>query len=217
MERLDGLLAEARQLSEACHIPGRDCFAAFRDLTKRILALTVAHGTSASLVGSPQRSGRALVVSGTRTDPYAPLRLRSGGSLVIFISLDNHGDEGYLRVIESKFQYATGEGKDDWVFRYDFLRSPKNRYPAAHLQINGDVLPGVPNRPERHLPDIHFPVGRPTLEGVIRLLIDQLGVTSNEPASVWRPVLAVTERSFLDNAHQPLSGPDDYDESEDSN
>ncbi len=45
------------------------------------------------------------------------------------------------------------------------------------------------------------------LEGVIRLLVEEFGVQCNQPASVWRPVLAETERSFLEIAHVPLSGP----------
>lgn len=212
-ERVERLLAEVRQLTDACHTPGdRDCFEAFRDLTQRILTLTVAQpGHAVSLVRTDARTGRALVVSGTRNDTYAPLRLTNGGFLNVFISLDNRGDQGYLRVIESKFQYAIGPDKADWVFRYDFLRSPKHRYPPAHLQINGTFAAAM----DRPLPHLHFPVGRPTIEAVARLLVEQCEVPCNEHKQVWRPVLAASERAFLDAAYQPLSGPAAWDEDED--
>jgi hypothetical protein len=76
------------------------------------------------------------------------------------------------------------------------------------LQIRGSVteataLPqGVP------LERIHFPTQRLSLEAVIRLLVDQFGVPTAEPANVWRPVLAVSEAAFLGIAHRSLSGPD---------
>lgn len=38
-------------------------------------------------------------------------------------------------------------------------------------------------------------------------LLKEFGVPCNQPATVWRPMLAEAERSFLEIAHQPLSGP----------
>jgi hypothetical protein len=57
------------------------------------------------------------------------------------------------------------------------------------------------------LEHVHFPTGRPTLEGVIRCLIVQFGVPSHTEPEVWRPVLAESERRFLTTARQPISGP----------
>ena len=79
----------------------------------------------------------------------------------------------------------------------------RRSHPVA-VQINagfrGQAVPAV------DLHRVHFPTGRMPLEGVIRLLADQFGVPCAEDASTWRPVLAETERAFLDIAHMPLSG-----------
>jgi hypothetical protein len=174
---------------------------------RRVLAITVAHpGNNVSLIHLDQRSGRADLVSGKGNAPKQPLRLRRG-YLSVLMSLDTTGDEGYLRVLKSSFQYSTTGERADWVFRYDFLRSPDNDYPGAHLQVNGDLVE-MAGRPDRHLPDLHFPVGRVSLEGVVRLLVEQFDVPANETEDVWRPVLSLCEREFLKRAHQPLSGPD---------
>ncbi|MEI6449137.1 MAG: hypothetical protein WCP98_04205 [Actinomycetes bacterium] len=51
---------------------------------------------------------------------------------------------------------------------------------------------------------VHFPCGRPTVESVIRLLIDDFGVPSDAPEEIWRPPLAETERDFLNVAHKAV-------------
>jgi hypothetical protein len=55
---------------------------------------------------------------------------------------------------------------------------------------------------------IHFPTGRVSLEAIIRLLADQFNTPCREDPDLWRPVLAETERAFLEIANRPLAGPD---------
>jgi hypothetical protein len=57
------------------------------------------------------------------------------------------------------------------------------------------------------LEDIHFPTGRVTLEAIIRLLADDFGVPTNEPETVWRPLLHDTEQQFVKIMRQPQARP----------
>jgi hypothetical protein len=92
--------------------------------------------------------------------------------------------------------------------RYDYLREPGlDGHPQAHLQVRGGLVETGVLRPSHPLERVHFPTGRVSIEGVIRLLADQFGLPCNESPEVWRPVLAEAERMFLDIAHRPLSGP----------
>lgn len=104
------------------------------------------------------------------------------------------------------YQYQVDQDGECWVFRYDYVRIPPEPHPGAHLQIRGnlveDCLPlGV------SLERIHFPTMHISLESVIRLLADGFGVPCNGPPEIWRPVLAESERLFLDIAHRPTTSP----------
>lgn len=144
--------------------------------------------------------------------PTDPLRLVDGRFLRMSVSLflDEADERGaLLKVRESSFQYQVDTEGKQWVFRYDYLREPgSDPHPTAHLQIRGradepEVLPE-----KMSLDRVHFPTGRISLEAVIRLLIEQFRLQPRTPPEVWRPVLAESERSFREIAHQPLSGPE---------
>jgi hypothetical protein len=112
-------------------------------------------------------------------------------------------DEGpRMKVRNSSYQYQLDRDGDRWLFRYDYLRVPYGTEPPAHLQLHGQLA--ILDRP---LDRIHFPTGRVTIEAVIRLLADQFAVPCETEPEVWRPVLAESERLFLEMAHHPLSGP----------
>jgi hypothetical protein len=50
---------------------------------------------------------------------------------------------------------------------------------------------------------MHFPTGRVSMEGAIRLLVDDFAVPTATELVQWRPLLAASEAAFLDIAHQP--------------
>lgn len=207
-ERGNQLRAELEALTRQFEEGGQGAFVPFRDLVQRLLSLTVAAtGQSVRLVFLDRDRTKAVLTSGTERDLTRPMHLRGGGYLRLTMSLDVLGDRGHLRVREASFQYQTRASDDSWVFRYDFLREGPGPYPPAHLQVNGALPGSTPDLPARALPDVHFPTGRLSIEAVIRLLAEQCDVPTAEPSAVWRPVLAVSERRFLDRAHQPLSGP----------
>jgi len=108
-----------------------------------------------------------------------------------------------MKVRNSSYQYQHDRDGKKWIFRYDYLRTPPQAEPPAHLQIRGSLV--ADNRP---LDDLRFPTGRVTLEAVIRLLAEQFSVLCNQDSAAWRPILAESEGMFLKMAHQPLSGPE---------
>lgn len=140
-----------------------------------------------------------------------PLPLRNDRWLRIAISLfvDDAEHGRRLKSSTSSFQYQARPEPDtpDWIFRYDYLRDPRDRYPAAHLQVNGQlrvdgVLPDI-----KPLSRVHFPTDRVPLEAVLRLLGEDFEVPCAQPPQVWRPMLAEAEKVFREIAHRPPFGP----------
>jgi hypothetical protein len=109
-----------------------------------------------------------------------------------------HND--WLKTRESNYQYQADLDGKDWIFRYDYARDPKNKYPHAHLQIRGalshvDALPS-----EKKLERVHFPTSRIAIESVLQILIDDFGLEPNDPD--WRQQIGITREPFLMAAHQ---------------
>jgi len=121
--------------------------------------------------------------------------------------LEPYGRETRLKVEKSVIQYQIDEDGDRWIFRYDYLRHATEPHPGAHLQIRGALSESsvVPLR--ETLERVHFPTGRVSLEAIIRLLVEQFGLRTNEDPALWRPVLAASQEEFLRIAHQSVSGP----------
>jgi len=174
-----------------------------RELVQLLLKLTVLKGySSLRLTKGPNARIQTL------GHPGCPLTLNDGRFLrlysVMALEPTEHGTR--LKVRSNGYQYQTDADGDNWIFRYDYQREPPDLHPPAHVQVRGtlheDCLP-----PHCPLERIHLPTGRISLEAVIRLLVEQFGIDTNEEPAVWRPVLAESEGIFKSIAHQPLSGP----------
>lgn len=185
-----------------------EAFQAFCDLASLLLhqtVLTPAGGVRLAY-GTPRGDEPVL---GGWNGPDDPLPLMDGRYLRVMVILffEDTPEGRRAKVKASSFQYQLDREGDRWVFRYDYLREPPAPHPAMHLQIRGALT-------EQCLPDdvplerLHFPTQRISLEAVIRLLIEQFGVPSNQPPEIWRPILAESEAAFLEIAHRPLSGPE---------
>lgn len=209
---LDVLLGEVRRLTEEFKGGGRHAFSAFRDLAQLILTATVVPVTAYIGLYSGPRGPVSAVVLGGMSAPLAPLPLNDGRHLRLTMTLylAPRSEEGRVKVEKAAIQYQVDPepGTSRWVFRYDYIRDPRDHHPPSHVQIRGQLtekecLPdGVP------LERIHFPTARMSLEAIVRLLADQFGVPCNKPPKVWRALLAESERAFLQIAHQAPSGPD---------
>jgi hypothetical protein len=187
---------------------GRDSFEAFRELADLLVRLTVLadHGGIRLLYLQGAARSKAVIEGWTGA---SLLPLNDGRFLRFSMSLflAPHERTTRLKVETSVMQYQVDEDGDRWIFRYDYLRHAAEPHPGAHLQIAGALTEtsAVPVR--KTLSHVHFPTGRVSLEAVIRLLVEQFGVATNEAPAIWQPVLAETERLFEEHAHRPLSGP----------
>ncbi len=165
----------------------------------------MAHGHSLCVYQGERRNN--FLISG-RTGMIAPIALTDGRFLDVRMGLAIHGtDQGpRLKVIHSVFQYQTDDAGNDWIFPYEYDRHPHRLHPPTHFHVRGELTENCLPIGET-LEKIHFPASaRVSLESVIRLLIDQFGVSANTPRSFWRVVLTESEKAFLDIAHRAVSG-----------
>lgn len=180
---------------------------AFRELTALLLNLTVAarHGGIRLLFLGKRRD--KAVLEGWTGESLLPLNdgryLRFSVSL--FLAPYERGTR--LKVEKSVCQYQLDEAGERWIARYDYLRVAAAPHPGAHVQIRGAFTEPDVGPVHGTLERVHFPTGRVALEAIIRMLIEQFGVPTNEPAEVWRPVLTTSETEFLRIAHRDVSGP----------
>ncbi len=126
-----------------------------------------------------------------RTSPY----------LYVAYALDiDERDGGFLTVAKST--YGLGVTKTESDIRYDYVRSPANEYPEAHLHIRGisEALTGLVSAgwADRQPQRLHLPVGgrrfRPCLEDIIEFCIVEKLVAS--PPENWKTVLDAHRDEF---------------------
>jgi hypothetical protein len=112
-----------------------------------------------------------------------------------------------LKTLSSHIKYQqTPGGEDSWVFRYEYLRYPKNKYSPGHMHVRGTPAQADCLGRKEKLEDVHFPTGRVTTESIIRLLIDDFDIDANEPPEVWRPLLQETKRHSFEWHGSPSRG-----------
>jgi hypothetical protein len=213
LPELPALLAEARKLTGAYQAGGAASFYAYRDLLSLLFSITVMDKTGGIQIaagsGRPERGVMAPLGG-----PVFPLPLTDGHFLRFNINLFLGETEKVpgleaLKVEDENYQYQLDTQAQQWVFRYEYKRERADRHPPAHLHIRAALLSSVDILGlERPLERLHFPTGRVSVPGLIRLLIEQFKVPANRSAGVWRRVLSQTERDFQRIAHQTLSGPE---------
>lgn len=201
-------LAEVRSLTKAYKAGGPAAADAFRELTHLLLRLTILAPEGAVRLFSGPRARTEFVLGGWRGH-HDPLPLTDGRYLRLtvrlYIAPPSEGNR--LKVAFSSYQYQLDREGDRWVFRYDYLRSPPDAHPAAHVQVRGTLVEDCLSE-DTSLERVHFPTARVSLEAVIRLLAEQFGTPCHREPELWRPVLAETERAFVEIAHRPLGGPE---------
>jgi hypothetical protein len=101
------------------------------------------------------------------------------------------------------YQYQGDQAGRDWVFRYDYIRDPRDHHPASHLQVRGALhTPVLPA--DKPLERVHFPTRRMSIEAIVRLLIQEFGVPPKRNDTFWRPLLTESTRLFYEIAHETL-------------
>jgi hypothetical protein len=180
-----------------------ESFEAVRNLLQFLLQITVLAPSEILRLTSVKyrATERVLGVEGQ------PLRLNNDRYLRVssILRMDETPAGRKLRAYETTYQYQLDQGRHRWIFRYEYLRRPDDPHPGAHLHVRATPIEDC--QIAKPFERLHFPTGRPTIEWVIRLLIDQFQLTPNTDNAFWRPVLTASENFFLDHHHRPSSGP----------
>lgn len=164
-----------------------------------------------------ETGSRALGTLRSTPQPYVQLYAQGEGGLIPTFTMGieykvffNH----FLTVQQSSIRLGlAGGGREEPIFRYEYLREPNGKTPSAHLHVHGHrdefihgMLLGTTGRPGKrhqgiqqkgtkaHLPtmsQVHFPLGgrrlRPGIEDVLELLIEEFGIAPAQEE--WRPFL----------------------------
>lgn len=209
MAAIEQVLADVRSLSAGLRSGDGAALRCWRQLANTLLHATVAGATEG--VRLDFLAGR----SGTRTQAKLTahngraVKLLDGRFLRVWQTLKivETDDGPRVKVLQSSYQYQRDRVGDDWLFRYDYERYPKNHYPGAHLQVRAEPRDSDWLPPKSPLERIHFPTDRVSLEAVLRLLVEDFGVPPARPQAEWRAVLAESERMFREIRHPPSPGP----------
>ena len=146
-------------------------------------------------------------------DPI-PLTITKAANAKVFLdlyySLEYHEQDSHLTTVQSQLQLKVANnesGADDGasltpVITYDYTQMPDNKYPSAHVHIEGNVdtlqrmltITGVPDKKPA---DLHMSVGsslfRPCLEDVIEFCILEGLVKAH---TGWKDTLSVSRERY---------------------
>ena len=179
--------------------------------TSALLNGTVANGVRVTALSAP--SGRTIMGAGVKKSSPTPDPIPidpSGGKALVYLYLLHSYEldpEGiYLTMTTSTLSlYTSPDMEDDQlVVGIDYVRSPGNEYPGAHLHVSGhrDDLDAIylgDERKSRKLRDLHLPVGgkrfRPTLEDLIEFVVTEEMVV---PRQQWRRVVDEHRARWMD-------------------
>ncbi len=114
---------------------------------------------------------------------------------------------GHFMAIHRSEFHVLADSEREPLFRFEFMRSPADGLPSAHLQVHAhrdavsSVMSGAGRRSRRsrrrtasqihRMSALHFPLGgarfRPPLEDVLHMLVEEFGVDADD---AWRQHLS---------------------------
>jgi hypothetical protein len=194
----------AIRLIEATLAGGDESAMHFREFLQFLLSRTIMKDTSflkvqqrndRFIISGPNYSNEQIATAKPK-ELLRSLKLNDGHYLYLFYeaALDRT-DHDYLKIQLTKMSYHLDEWGREQLFRFDHLRKAPNKYPFSHLHVYGTWMHGYSGK---ELKSVHFPVIRPTVEGIIRLLIDEFGVPCSLPDKEWREMLDQSEQKFVE-------------------
>jgi len=150
------------------------------------------------VIAPPPRSPDAMKVASEGSEIYTSLRLNNDYFLDLQYSLfiDRSDGTQFMKTDSSRMAYQSDDGGHDQFFRIEMNRQPKTHYPFSHLHVNGIWKPGAKARP-KDMEKVHFPIARPTIESLIRLLAYDFNVPTHIPPEQFEPILRSCEQEFL--------------------
>ncbi len=207
MQPPDAFLSEAIGHINATLNGGPDAVYAFREMimlqlgrtildTKSFVTVQSADWRSNFVIAPPPRSLNNIALASEGSEIYTALKLNNGHFLDLQFSLFVDKSDNFLKVESSRMAYQADDTGHDQFFRFEMNRQPQTHYPFSHLHVNGNWKPGKAERPIE-MEKIHFPIARPTIENLIRVLVYDFNVPSHVQPKVFEPVLRKCEQAFL--------------------
>lgn len=203
-------LTSARNYIKEMYSGGDEAPAYFKEFAQLLLSKTIMDSKShvciyggntndITLISGPRRRPDEQEEAIKGRDIYHPLKLNDGNFLYLFFeNFIDRNENNWLKTNISKMAYQLDSGGHKQLFRFDYNRLVKTRYASSHVHVYGSWRDGakeaITNLKDMH--KIHFPVVRPTIEGLIRILVDDFGVKTNTERDEWEPVLEATEKEF---------------------
>jgi hypothetical protein len=185
-----------------------EAFRAVRELFDYLLRITIMDPVGHFRLSRVENGRENAFALGVRSQP---ILLLNGHFLRLLQSLQLDPVEdgpSKLRTYAAVYQYQIDREGEQWVFRYDYLREAEDPHPSSHLQLRANLLEHEHCLPEdRPFHKVHMPTGRITLEAVVRCLVEQFSIPTNEAPEIWRPILTESEMAFERIAHRHASGP----------
>jgi hypothetical protein len=167
----------------------------FAEMVGAIVNATISHApiTLVEVIGAAETWYVAHVAASKEP---APLPLTNGHYLYLLNSLGVRRRDRYIATLEYRYTYQATEDDDSWIFRYEYVREPKEPYPYAREHVHVNATPASYRGPES-FPGLHLPTGRRiTIERLVRHLIAEHGVT---PISAeWEKTVSEAEEHFRD-------------------
>lgn len=206
----DDFLSQAVELQKETLAGGPNAVYIFRELLMLLLSKTVLDSKSFLVVHSSSVPDSFVIAPHRRTDEqffaaadgsevYQSLKLRNGYFLDLRYSLFRDKEDDFLKIESSRMVYQSDDLGLDQFFRIEMARVPDNHYPQSHLHVNGNWKDGKAARP-KDMERVHFPIARPTIESLIRLLVYDFEIGSHTAPEVFEPVLQACEKEFFNVA-----------------
>ncbi len=167
---------------------------------KAFLTIHSVNWTDSFVIAPHRRNSSEFEAAAEGSEIYSCLKLKNGFFLDLQYSLFlDKSDHSYLKTESSRMVYQSDNLGIDQFFRIEMNRVPKTHYPQSHLHVNGVWKNGSATRP-KDMERVHFPIARPTIESLIRLLVYDFNTGSHTDAEVFEPILQACEKEFLNVA-----------------
>lgn len=132
----------------------------FANLVAEVVNATVSQAPIAFTEVTGGEFGGVIAHHGAHRLPE-PLQLVNGEYLFIRQTLGLRRDPPFLTTLDYSYRYQASQGRESWIWRYEYTREPEARYPypRAHLHVNARP---ASYQGAKSFPDLHLPIRRRT-------------------------------------------------------
>ncbi len=128
-----------------------------------------------------------------------PLHLTAGQYIRLIETADPEDERGPIKVSTVRYFYVLATETDEEILSFHWtsgaaVEGGPEEVSFPHLHIGPALIGTQPVIRPKNLRKAHIPTGRVSLEAIIRLAIEEFGVTPLHPR--WQEILARTEGAF---------------------